>query len=270
MKPVAAEDVDRVVAALGATRKHAGVAPAVLRRVAAESLAKEERVAGAIDRAKRKLHQIHSAFLSPTELARARKAAASLESARTGEEVESACASVLRCHASTRERSGVLRDLYRDLFALTGPPRSIVDLGCGLHPFALPWMALDPGISYAAVDLDLRSLDLVERLLARLDRPGRAVPADLLGDEPLPSADVALLLKLLPTLERQRTGAAARLLDRLDARALVLSFPTASLGRRDKGMERTYTDLARSLLAPRGLEPRTLDLRNERFFVVAR
>jgi 16S rRNA (guanine(1405)-N(7))-methyltransferase len=48
------------------------------------------------------------------------------------------------------------------------------------------------------------------------------------------------LFKVLPTLERQQRGAARSLLRGLEARTIVVSFPTRSLGGREKGMERGF------------------------------
>jgi hypothetical protein len=53
--------------------------------------------------------------------------------------------------------------------------------------------------------------------------------------------DVALLLKLVPLLDRQNPSAAARILaGDLDAAYAVVSFPARSLGARRRGMESTY------------------------------
>ena len=272
-RPSAQRQVAQVVEALAKARKYRDIAPGVLERVARESLAVSKRPADAVKRAKTKLHQIHSAFVSERRLAEAEEWVARLADARgrgldEDAKIREICAHVLEHHASTSERD--VRGLYRDLFALTGPPASIVDLGCGLHPFALPWMELARDVEYRAVDLDLRMTRLVERLLRGLGQRGGVTAADLLGHGSLPGADVAFLMKLLPTLERQRHGAAARLLARVQARALVLSFPRRSLGNREKGMERRYAEFARELLKDHGGETRSLSTRDELFFVVTR
>jgi len=269
VKPAADDAVAAAVAELSAARKYRHVVAAVVERIARAALAAGGSPAEAVKRAKRRLHQIHAAFVSERHLAACERLLDGLPDPAGRAAVEAVCARVLRGHASTRERPRDSAPLYRDLFALTGAPRSVLDLGCGLHPFALPWMGIAADAPYHAVDLDLRAVALVGRLLSRLGRPGSATAADLLGDAPLPRADVALLLKLLPTLERQERGGAARLLDRVEARALVLSFPTSSLGRRDKGMARGYADLARRLLDGRGGRVSELSTREELLYVVA-
>lgn len=267
MKPSRPAPLELLLDELHTSRKYRDVAPEVLLRVAREALAIDPRPRDAVKRAKTALHQMHSAFLQTRELDTAERDFDALGADATPAAIEAACLRILASHASTRERLATFRELHRQLREVTGPPASVLDLGCGLHPFALPWMELPREVPYFAVDLDARLLALVGRLFRRIGQAGTTATLDLLGDAPLPRADVALLLKLLPTLERQYKGATARLLDRLDARVIVLSFPTLSLGRRDKGMEANYSEFARALLAPRGWTSRTLTVGEELFFV---
>jgi 16S rRNA (guanine(1405)-N(7))-methyltransferase len=61
-------------------------------------------------------------------------------------------------------------------------------------------------------------------------------------------ADLAFLLKSAPCLEQQAPGSARRLLERLNARWLVVSYPTRSLGGAGKGMLATYRSQFRVLI----------------------
>jgi 16S rRNA (guanine(1405)-N(7))-methyltransferase len=249
------------------------VALKVLQRVAREALAIERRPADAVKRAKARLHQIHAAFAPLERIDAAARAVARLESCVDPPALEACCREVLDGHASTRERPHDLRGLYATLFELTGRPESVLDLGCGLHPFALPFMDLPRATPYHALDLDQRLVGFVDALFRKLGQEGSARAVDLLGDEPLPSADVALALKLLPTLEQQGRDAASRLLARVAARALVVSFSTRSIGGgggRGRGMARQATELAERLLGSRGGTLRSLETPGELFFVTIR
>jgi 16S rRNA (guanine(1405)-N(7))-methyltransferase len=75
---------------------------------------------------------------------------------------------------------------------------------------------------------------------------------DLVADPPADEADVALLLKLVTTLDRQDPGAVVRLLRAIRAGHAVVSFPARSLGGRGKGMERTYRDRLERLVDEAG------------------
>ncbi len=273
-----------LVAALRQSRKYKDVAEAVLQRVAAEAWAIEGREADAVKRAKRALHQLHSAFVQERELDDAEAAVAALEHERAAaraagsdlpaERLEATCRTVLACHASTRERLTQLAALGRELTARIGPPQSLLDLGCGLHPFALPWMALPREMPYHAREADARMAGLVGRFFASVGQAGSAAPLDVVaaavGESELPRADVAWLFKLLPTLERQRAGTSARLLtrlERLDVRAVVVSFPTRSLGARAKGMDEAYGRFADELFAGTAWRTTRFELGDELFVV---
>jgi 16S rRNA (guanine(1405)-N(7))-methyltransferase len=82
-------------------------------------------------------------------------------------------------------------------------------------------------------------------------------------------ADLALLLKLLPTLERLDRTAGARLLARLNVRHMVVSFPIRSLGGREKGMRTAYEARFRDTIADRPWQVERLEFPTELVFVVA-
>ena len=182
-----------------------------------------------------------------------------------------ACADLMRSHASTAERLPYLERFFAPIWEQTGgPPRTLLDLGCGLGPLALPWMGLPPGATYHACEVDRRSLEVVGavpragRAAARAPRarPRRRRPA---ADR----SDVALLLKLVPLLDRQDPSAAARLLGALDARHAVVTFPTSSLGGRRRGMEATYRRRLDELVADLAIgEVREASVPNELVFVL--
>ena len=50
------------------------------------------------------------------------------------------------------------------------------------------------------------------------------------------------MFKVLPLLERQKAGAAMRVLESLNVKNIVASFPTRSLSGRDVGMEKHYSE----------------------------
>jgi 16S rRNA (guanine(1405)-N(7))-methyltransferase len=213
----------------------------MLDRLAAEELPKARNADDAVKRVKRRLHQAVGAFRGasvPDPLAAVR---AAWSGDLADPAFRAACIGVMRGHASTAERLPYLERLFSPIWELTGgPPSSVVDLGCGLGPLALPWMGLDREATYHAVDVDGRALAVVDAFLEMVRQPHETMARDL-GTEwqSLPRADVALLFKLIPTLARQR-GPTVALLDALRVRHAVVTFPLRSLGRRTRGMELTY------------------------------
>lgn len=249
-----ADEERRIVEAVSGSRRYRAVAPAVLERLAAEELRRARTTDEAIKRVKRRLHQSVGAYAPmgrtdlQADLARLR---AALAEPADDNEVRAACAELMARHASTRERLPNLDRFYAGIWDATGGrPSALIDLGCGLAPLALPWMGLAPDAFIGAIDADTAQLALVDGFLDLAGQPHVVEARDLAATpgSPLPAADVALLLKLVPILDRQDLGAAARLLRGLKARHAVVSFPARSLGGRGKGMDRTYRHRLETLL----------------------
>ena len=244
-----AEIVDRV---LRSARYH-DVDPGLLGRLAAEELPRARSTDDAVKRVKRRLHQAIGAFRGATStgtLEAIREAwAGDLEAPA----FRAACAAAMRGHASTRERLPHLDGFYRSVWALTGgPPAELLDIGCGLGPLALPWMGLTADARLLAVEVDRRPLATVEGFLRLVGQPHRVEARDIVADPPQDAAEVALLLKVVTTLDRQDPSAATRLLRQLAVRHVVVSFTSRSLSGRATGMERTYRERLDRLVAEAG------------------
>ena len=263
-----AEIVERV---LRSTR-YRDVDPALLSRLADEELARARNLDDAVKRVKRRLHQAVGAYRGAAD---AERTLAPIKAAWAGDlsddGVRSACRAALARHASTAERLPYLADLFPRIWSHTGgAPRSLLDLGCGIGPLALPWMDLSGDATYRACDVDRRTLAIVDGFLDLVGQPHEASTCDLVAAGP-PSgpADVALLLKLVPLLDRQDPSAATRLLRGLDASHAVVSFPARSLGGRSRGMEPAYRRRMAELAAEVGVgEIRDASVPSELIFVL--
>jgi 16S rRNA (guanine(1405)-N(7))-methyltransferase len=259
--------VDRVLR----SARYRDVDRALLDRLAAEELPKSRNEDDAVKRVKRRLHQAVGAYrgarpADPLGVVRATWAGDPDDPA-----FRAACVEVLRGHASTAERLPSLERFFAPIWEKTiSPPRTLVDLGCGLGPLALPWMGLPADATYHACDVDRRSLEVVDAFLDLVAQPRELHVRDLVADGPPPiRADVALLLKLVPLLDRQDPAAAGRVLRAVDADHAVVSFPSRSLGGGSRGMAATYRarldDLAADLEAS---EVREASVPNELVFVL--
>ena len=196
-----------------------------------------------VKRVKRRLHQAVGAYRGASDADRILQPIREQWAGDLRDETfRAACRAALAGHASTSERVPHLEGFFAPIWKLAGgSPRRLVDMGCGLGPLSLPWMGLPPGAAYHAVDVDRRSLAVVEGFLALVGQPGGVHERDLVADWRVPApAEVALLLKLVPLLDRQDPSAAARLIADLDVRHAVVSFPARSLGARRSGFEATY------------------------------
>jgi 16S rRNA (guanine(1405)-N(7))-methyltransferase len=252
--------VDEIASALRGSRKYATLTASALQRIAAWALQRHPTTRAALQAARSKLHQAYGAYLTPGNLTAVERMVAALPMPAARDAVVEASRAVLARHASSAERLGFLSDLYPRLL---GPPldlphvRRILDLACGLHPLALPWMGLSPETEYCAYDIDERLMRAVGQFLMKVGQTGRAEARDLMAwpvTPALPAADVVLLLKTVPCFERQERGASLRLLQSLEAPCVIVSFPARSLGGREKGMREQYEELALDLA--RGLRAR--------------
>lgn len=243
------EIVERV---LRSTR-YRDVDRAMVARLAADELPRAHSVDDAVKRVKRRLHQAVGAFRGALR----RDTLAGVRATWNGDPADpafrAACSTVLGAHASTRERIEHLASIYPAIWSRTGVvPRRVLDVGCGLHPLSLPWMGLPSDASYTAVDVDHRPLDLAGEFLGLVGQPHRVEVRDIVTDIPAEGADVALLLKLVTTLDRQDPASAARLLQGLDVRHAVVSFPAHGLSGRGHRVERTNRRRLESLVSEAG------------------
>jgi 16S rRNA (guanine(1405)-N(7))-methyltransferase len=228
---VAAEDATTEVARqVLAAPKYRSLDPDLVRRFAAEAVARTRTPAEAVKHAKRKLHQAYGAFAVGSA---ARAVDACVDAVLAGADVRDACRAAMSAHASTAERAGHLDALAAAVAGWCGAPASVADLACGLGPLAIPWLSLAPGAAYDCCDIDRDLAAALGRLDEILPVTVRAWTCDLVAEPPpAPDADLVLLLKTPTTLERQRPGATAALLARLRAPHVVASLPAGSLGGR--------------------------------------
>ena len=243
---MSAEIVERVLR----SPRYRDVDRALLARLADEEVPRARNAADAVKRVKRRLHQAVGAFSSGA--ARPDALAAAWSGDLTAPDFRDACADAMRTHSSTRERAEHLDAFYAGIWAVTGVPDRILDVGCGLNPLSLPWMGVPRDATYLASDVDRRPLAAVSAFLTLVDQPHDVEVRDLVESPPVSEADVALLLKVVTTLDRQDPVAATNLLRTLRVRHAVVSFPTRSLGGHRRGMDRTYRDRLERLMDDAG------------------
>jgi 16S rRNA (guanine(1405)-N(7))-methyltransferase len=262
----AGDRVSSVLEDLRGARKYAGITDTALARTAAWALERSSDPRQAAKLAKRKLHQAHGAFFSRNGIRDAERAVERLSAA----DLQRTCRSVLACHASTRERMPYMDEFFAAVFGDLAGPLRVVDLACGLTPFSIPWMPLAAGTSYVAIDFDLQIEGLARRLAPFL--PVRLEPStsDLVSEPPRLAADVALLLKAVPTLEQEETGAAVRVLENVEAPRVAISVSAHTLAGRRKGMRRHYERMLDPMLPGGVSATERFDFASETLFLITR
>ncbi len=272
-KPVQNEPLAALVEAVQASAKYRGVCSELITHIGARELGRQRSLKEAIKATKNKLHQVGGAFLGMGEpytdwLERLRRALQAGDQSRLRE----TCRAIMSHHASTRERLPILERFYAEIFALLPPVRSVLDIACGLHPLAIPWMPLAEHAAYDAYDIYAGMTDFLQAWMALLPLRGQARACDVLQSCPTQRADVAFLLKALPCLEQIDPSAGQRLLGDIQADYLVVSFPAHSLGGRQKGMVEYYEAYFQALLAEtkRWRIIKRLEFESELVFMVQR
>jgi 16S rRNA (guanine(1405)-N(7))-methyltransferase len=183
-------------------------------------------------------------------------------------EIKKACRRVLRLHTSTKERIIILEKFYKSIFDVTGQPKIVIDIACGLNPLTLPWMNLGKTAQYFAYDIDEKTIDFINRYFKLTGLKSIALAQDVIIQPPIAEADMALLLKTIPSLERQEKGCSIRLMEVLQAKHLVISFPVRSVGGKSKGMLVNYEGMLDDLIRGKGWQVTKLLFETELVFLI--
>ena len=231
--------------------KYRAVSEDLVRRIGLRELAARRSLKEAIKATRNKLHQVAGAYLDgrPDYAAWAAQLAAAQGDDRR---LRQASLEIMRHHASTRERAGILETFYTTTLAGLPPIGSVLDLACGLNPLARPWMPLAADTTYYACDIYADMVAFLNDYFGIAGVPGQAQVCDLVDGPPRQPVDLALVLKVLPPLEQLDKRAGLNLLRALNARYLLVSFPARSLGGRDKGMVEHYAGRFLALAAAEG------------------
>ncbi len=197
---------------------------------------------------RKKLHQIWSAYYTshPDFIKLESKVEEQLSQGVAFKEI---LFPLLKIHSSTRERAPFLDEFYQKIFAVTGSPESIIDHACGLNALTLPWMDLPAQTSYSAQDIDEKEIMFINSIFKKLNFNSfaTATTQDLFTAKQQ-NAKVHFLFKILPLLEQQQRGSSLSILERLNGKYLVISYPTASLSGSSKGMLQTYSAQCEQLI----------------------
>ncbi len=178
---------------------------------------------------KQKMHNLVAPYLGDADYQAASTELDSAFASGVQSQIEAACTKIMLSHASTRERLPLLPEFYPAIFAVTGMPGTILDLACGLNPFALPWMRLPPSTRYTAYDIVQPRVDLINHFFSLMGLQPTAEKRDVLVNPPEIRADVAFFFKEAHRLEQRQKGSNRAFWQSIQARFLLVSLPTANL-----------------------------------------
>lgn len=174
---------------------------------------------------------------------------------------------ILESHKSSAERVNFYLGVYEKIFSITGKPKSILDLACGLNPLSFPWMGLKKVkyFAYELTDEDCKFIQDYFNIIKPFGLDGRAFAFDLIRVSKLPEVDVCFLFKVLDSLEDLERDYSEKILVKIPAKFIVVSFPTMSIGGRNPIRQRGwFFRMMRNL----GFSAETFEIENEIFYVI--
>jgi len=247
--------------------KYREIAPALVRRIGAQELAKRRSLKEAVKATKNKLHQVGGAY-QPGRIDYEKGLVLLRETAVTHPTFRTTCRDLMQSHASTRERLPILDEFYQTILADLPPIRTVLDLACGLNPLAYPWLPLPADVQCTAVDIYGDMLNFIQEFFTIAGINGRIQQRDIIGNPPTEQYDLVLLLKTLPCLEQVDKNAAVNLVNALNGHFLLISYPAQSLGGRSKGMVENYTKQFEQLANGRSWQVQKFEFATELAFLI--
>jgi 16S rRNA (guanine(1405)-N(7))-methyltransferase len=269
-RPVTQEDsVDRLLKEVRRSPKYRFVCQDAIENIGKTELAKRRSFKAAVKATKDKLHQIGGAYFRGTP-----KYATWLDKLRTTkragneEEFRSLCIRFMSFHSSTLERLGILDGFYASLFSRLPAIHSILDVACGLNPLAIPWMPIAGSTDYYAYDIYTDLIEFIGDFVKLAGAQPHAHAADVLHNPPTVAADLALVLKNVPCFDQIDKAATAQLVDRLDAKYVLVSFPRQSLGGTGGFLTRQYAARFAELVKGRHWVISRMEYKTELVFLI--
>lgn len=244
------EDVEHFVHELLNSRKYCelGLPEATLRDLIRQEMPKYRTAKEAFKAVRRKLHNIVAPYLGDVDYQAALQDLLKAFASGDSQQVRVVCEDLLRSHVSTRERIAELSAFYKRLFNITGQPDSILDLACGMNPFAFSWMGLPTTVRYYAYDIHLPRVALINQYFRLLGLQPLAEVRDVLVNPPEVEAEVAFFFKEAHRFEQRRHGCNRDFWRALRVKWLLVSLPVKDLAGRHSIVERQRLLMKRNLV----------------------
>ena len=236
-----ANNLDEYINEVRRGKKYQSIDSSLVRTIVANEMTKGRRESEIIKEARSKLHQVAAAY-QEKGIPYTRYAAemAALPTDIHDPMVPQFLYQVMAAHNSTMERLPILEQIFAQTFAHLPPLQSILDIACGLNPLAFPWMGVSSSVKYFACDIYTDMVEFLNKYFQHFNLNGQAFLCNLIDTIPSQPVDLAILLKTIPCLEQVDKTIGTRLLQNINARYLLVSFPAQSLGGRRKGMPDFY------------------------------
>jgi len=263
--------LDELVSAVMQGSRYQKLSPDLIRRIARQEMSRRKSLKEAVRTTRGKLHQTAGAYLGkkiPYE--EMNNELQSLPYDLSDPQAHSFCKQTMQYHASTRERLPILHDFFKEALEPIAPVTSILDLGCGFTPLCLPWMPVCEDIQYYACDIYSDMIDFINSYFHHFQLNGKTGLCDLGSSIPEQSAQLGLLLKMIPCLEQTDKLISKQLLKNINTDHILISYPVRSLGGKAKGMRQHYSQHFKSLIADTNWRSVEFEFETEIAFLISK
>lgn len=218
---------------------------------------------------KHKLHNIVAPYLGELDYLALQAQLSNMNSGDPNrQEIKTFCLQVLAQHASTAERIPFMTEFYRILFEEIGTPTSILDLACGLHPLAFPWMNLSTSTQFHAYDILQPRIDLINDFFQKIGMAALAENRDILVSPPPIHADLAIFFKEAHRFDKRQPGCNRAFWAHLKVDLLAVSLPVQNLSGTHSLLEQHRRLVLENLPQPKFVSE--LIIENEIVFLIER
>lgn len=263
--------VDELMAEIRANPKYARMDLALTRALVEQELAKGRSAKETVKAVRNKLHQVGGAFQEKLiDYAQWSQELAALPNGLAAPEMCAFCLQKMAWHVSTAERRPIVETFYAQTLASIAPVNSLLDLACGLNPLTYAWLPLAESALIETYDIYTDQAQFLNAYFSKSGLNGQAGVCDLTQQLPAGSFHLALLLKTIPCLEQIDKTIGRRLLSRLQAEHILVSFPGHSLSGQGKGMRANYSAHFYELIAGLDFSVQAFEFPGEIAFLLSR
>jgi len=238
-----AEKLQAMIAEVAGAKHYRHIDIGIVEQVCREEAQKRAKPKEIVKAAKRRLHQMTGAYCEK-QTGGLHKATINKESNTDQESVLASMDALCAAHASTRERMPFAGELFSDIRERVGGMERVADWACGVNPVLYVAECLRAGVPlprfYAAYDIRHDVLGRIRACFDRFTIDAIVEVCDLLTECPNAQADITLLFKIVPLLERQQRGRFEQVIDATRSPFVAVTFPTRSLGGKNVGMAAQY------------------------------
>lgn len=259
------EYFNRIYNEVISSKKYKNITEDLIKRLIEREINKPYTQKELVKSVKRKLHQVGNAFKTNISY---QYFIEKLNNANNEDEIRNMCFEIMDYQSSTKERKVIINNFYDTIFVDIDKINSIMDLGCGLNPISIMWVNNYKDIDYYAFDIYSDMMDFLSFYFRTVNINGRCYTWDIISNIPDNNVDAVFLFKILPCIEQLEKGFSIKLLEQLNSKYMFISFPTKTIGGKNKDMANYYTKWFFNLISDKDWKTDSFNFINEIVFRV--